>query len=392
MYNFKGFRITVVILFTTMAVACGGGGDGGGGGSSSGTTMTGVFKDANVAGLTYTSASYSGVTNAAGQYTYKEGEVTTFSLGAVVLGSVTGQGVVTPVHLVAGGSVDSTEVQNIVRFLIMLDEDGDPENGISISAAVQTTAGSWPSDLDFSLSESDFGDALESLAAECISADSGSHEVPSADDAQQHLEDSVRCAYSGAFRGTFAGSDQGRFGMIVDAQTGDVYGVAYSLTYDDITYMEGDMPMTLDQDMAFISGFVGTGATFEGELTSSDTLSGTWQDIDGPDHGTGSGSRIGGASDARYRFTAFFNGDGVGVASLDVDDYGNVTGVGYGPEETDLLTISGTVTGTTLSCTTSQGDVIVGTLDTDTGQLYGTWSNDGYSESGSFSGSGCRLN
>jgi hypothetical protein len=152
------------------------------------------------------------------------------------------------------------------------------------------------------------------------------------------------------------------------------------------------MPVTLDQDMAFISGFVGTGATFEGELTSADTISGTWEDISSSDNGTGSGSRIGGASDARYRFTAFFGGDGVGVVSLDVDDAGNVNGVGYGPEDTEVLTVSGTVSGTTLTATTSQGDVIEGTLNTSTGQLEGSWYHDAYGESGWFTGSGCRLN
>lgn len=393
MKKIKHLCNSAILLLVVMAVACGGGGDGGGGGSSSGSTMTGVFKDTNVAGLTYSSASFSGVTNAAGQYSYREGEVTTFSVGAVILGSVTSRGVVTPVHLVAGGTVDSTDVQNIVRFLLMIDDDGDPDNGITISTAVQTAAESWPTDLDFSLSESDFSDAIDSLATDCINADGGSHAIPSAYDAQEHLEGSVLCAYSGAFRGTFSGDDSGRFGIIVDAQTGDVYGAAYSLTYEDITYMEGDLPMTLDQDMAFISGFVDTGATFEGQLTSADTLSGTWEDIDTSDHGTGSGSRIGGASDALYRFTAFFNGDGVGIASMDVDDAGNVSGVAYSPEDNELLTISGTVTGSTLTCTSSQGDVIEGTLNTTTGVLYGTWRyGGGDTVSGSFNGSGCRLN
>ena len=37
---------------------------------------------------------------------------------------------------------------------------------------------------------------------------------------------------------------------------------------------------------------------------------------------------IGRATDARYRFTAFFDGDGVGVVALDVDDAGHVSEVG----------------------------------------------------------------
>ena len=50
----------------------------------------------------------------------------TFSVGGVALGTVAAEEVITPVDLVPDGTTDTPAVQNIVRFLMMLDDDGDP--------------------------------------------------------------------------------------------------------------------------------------------------------------------------------------------------------------------------------------------------------------------------
>jgi hypothetical protein len=95
-----------------------------------------VFVDSPVAGLHYETPTYSGTTNSAGEYNYLPGETVTFSVGGITFGSSLAGPVVSPLSLVSGAT-DPTDpvVTNIVRLLLTLDDDGDPNNGITISAA-----------------------------------------------------------------------------------------------------------------------------------------------------------------------------------------------------------------------------------------------------------------
>ncbi len=148
MYGKKILTLSVLALLLS---ACGGGG-----GSDSNnvntdpqtptpkpapTPSTGVFIDSPVAGLYYETATYSGTTNALGEYDYLPGETVTFSVGGIILGSSTAGPVVTPLTLV-NGATDATDpvVTNIVRLLLTLDDDGNPDNGITISAATAAAA------------------------------------------------------------------------------------------------------------------------------------------------------------------------------------------------------------------------------------------------------------
>jgi hypothetical protein len=381
----------LVLLIASTFLACGGGSSGGGSSPAGPTAATGVFKDSNVSGLQYlTSSGQSGTTDASGHYSYMTGDTVTFSVGGVTLGSATASGVVTPVDLVAGGSSSSTEVLNMVRFLMMLDSNGNPDDGIAISAGVQTAAGSW-ANLDFS--NPDFDTEVASLVTDCQYADSGAHTLPNASSAQSHLEASLRCAYSGAFKGTFAGSDNGTFGVIVDCQTGEVRGAAHSNTYDGLTEGYGTGIIDYDQSMAFITGFVDAGATFDGHLTTPNSMSGTWQDTYDSDHGTFSGARLGGAAEASYRYTGVaYNDDSStgGVMAMDVTD-GVITGIVYSIEDNSQYTISGTLSGSTISATTSNGVQISGTMNSDD-SFYGTWYNPADGDHGTFDGCGCQLN
>jgi hypothetical protein len=368
---------------------CGGSGGGGDDGSPTpGTTSAGYFKDNNVAGLTYTSGDQSGVTDANGRFTYEVGQSVTFSIGGVTIGSAAGKTVMTPVDLVSGGSSSTTAVQNIVRFLIMLDEDGDSENGISIAASVQETAAAW-SQVDFSTS--DLESEIGSIIADAASADGGSHTLPTAATAQTHLEATMRCSYAGAYQGTYTGDDRGIFGIMVDAKTGYASGVGYSTLWEDLFYLTGTTPMSYDQDLDFISGHTSTGASFEGSFSDSDAVSGNWSDPEEGDSGTFQGSRIGGAVNAVYRFTGTYSGDDNGLFAFDVDAQNNVTGVAYSILDDDLDNLTGTLSGTSLSITTDDGASASGTLDTSSGSLYGTWQGTG-GDSGTFTGAGCKLN
>ncbi|HAK52611.1 MAG TPA: hypothetical protein DCM54_12030 [Gammaproteobacteria bacterium] len=133
-----------------LATACGGGG----GDASIGLTLplTGILVDSPVSGVSYTSPSRTGITQANGEFFYREGDVVAFSLGATELGSATGRSQISRVEL-AGldtltvgnaeiGAVINDETsafQTTVNLAVLLqtfDADGDPENGIEVTAEI----------------------------------------------------------------------------------------------------------------------------------------------------------------------------------------------------------------------------------------------------------------
>ena len=70
----------------------------------------------------------SGVTDRVVQFAYEQGQAITFSVGRVTVGTVPmAKTLVTPVDLVGQGSGTSIRVLNVVRFLMMLDEDRNRE-------------------------------------------------------------------------------------------------------------------------------------------------------------------------------------------------------------------------------------------------------------------------
>ena len=135
------FKHLILILMLASLSACGGGGGDSPPPAPPVTASTGVFVDSTVAGLHYETPTFSGTTNSAGEYDFLPGETVTFSIGGIVLGSAAAGPVVTPLTLVSGAT-DPTDpkVTNIVRFLLTLDDDGNPNNGISISAATAAAA------------------------------------------------------------------------------------------------------------------------------------------------------------------------------------------------------------------------------------------------------------
>ena len=91
------------------------------------TALIGKFVDAPVAGLSYSTPSYSGETDANGQFKYKVGEQVTFKLGDLTIGSVDGTSIVTPKKF-----GNATKAANISYILQNLDTDGDAANDIII--------------------------------------------------------------------------------------------------------------------------------------------------------------------------------------------------------------------------------------------------------------------
>jgi hypothetical protein len=165
-----------------------------------GTAVSGVFRSDTVVGLGFVSGGHSGLTDKGGSFTYEEGQGITFSVGQVAIGLVpTAKTLVTPMDLVAQGTGTSNHVLNVVRFLMMLDQDGNANNGIQISAAVTAAAASWaPVDFD----TTDLPTALGPIIQQASTADGVSHVLPDAATAQAHLSTGFYCTHSGNYYGT----------------------------------------------------------------------------------------------------------------------------------------------------------------------------------------------
>lgn len=117
-----------------------------------GTCEIGVLRAGSaVSGVSYETPTYTGRTDADGMFAYKDGETVTFSLGDTSLGEALGKDDVTVFDLVPGAFALTTysaisralsqpchpfvQVLNRAVLLQTLDRDGDPDNGIEISAA-----------------------------------------------------------------------------------------------------------------------------------------------------------------------------------------------------------------------------------------------------------------
>jgi hypothetical protein len=389
------FKFFSSSLMMVALIACsGGGGDGGssGGGSQPGDIESGQFKDSNVSGLTYTSGDQVGITSFDGGFVYVVGEEVEFSLGGVSLGSTEGNKVITPIDLVNFGSSSEEAVLNRVRFLMMLDLDGDANNGIEISNEVQLAAINWA---DTNFSGQAFETSLAEYKASADIVDAVDHTIPTSQDAQDHVESTFYCVYSGVFKGSYSGGDSGEFGAFVDSQTGEMLAIAYSNNLQDYFLAAGENAVSPDYQASFLSGNSTTGATFSGVVDSPDTISGSWNNSFDAISGSFSGERFGGSYDAKYRFSGVFeevNGNDYGLYSIDVDSSNQATGTAYSVIYDELMSITGSESNGSFVATSSSGASISGFIDFNSLQLNGSWSQPSNGNSGTYSTTGCRLN
>ena len=358
------------------------------GGSDKIKVAQGKFKDSgNTSGVSYQSGEQLGITGAEGSFSYEVGNTVIFSIGKVILGETRGKAVIRPVDLVPNGNFDSIKVQNIVRFLMMLDEDNNPNTGINISNNVQVIAKTW-SPIDFA--SQNFEDDLVTIIANVVSVEEKVHTLPNAVIAKNHLKSAFLCDYAGAYKGTFSGSDKGSFGAFVDAITGKVTGLAYSTDTQQSMTVKSTSPIDHSNKMAFVAGTTSSGAVFKGSFTSTDALTGTW--TNDTLNGNFSGKRVGGDADANYRFTAIYKGSDNGLISFDLDKNDGITGVAYSMPQDKLSPLSGTLNKTKLNAVISNNTTLTATLDIATGKISGGWMNTEEGLFGTLEGTGCRLN
>ena len=136
---------------------------------------TGQFIDSAVEGLIYKTATQSGTTDSQGRFSYLDGEKVTFSIGALELPEVTTGQTITPMDVMKTSSLHDGKVQNLARLLQTLDEDENPENGITIKSDLLTG-----------------GAAFDSWADETAVSDLVTRELVAKDKAFKHLSASMQ--------------------------------------------------------------------------------------------------------------------------------------------------------------------------------------------------------
>ena len=274
------------ILATTLALvlaACGGGGGSDGTGSTGGTGGTGgsggtggvggsggtggtggntptpskgIFLDSAVAGIHYETATQSGETDAEGRFNYLPGETVTFSIGGIVLPAVAASDTVTPLMVFETNDFTDQRVVNLGRLLQSLDDDGDLENGIQVTAEARSAATGVAIDLNVPAGTFETNTQVINLLA----AGGGSPTLVSEEDAIAHMQE--QAGKNGlSIVGTWyvnEGSEfvvtvtflaDGHYMLVEDGEDGDESGgpgVEYgTYTWDPVS---GDLAATVTTD------------------------------------------------------------------------------------------------------------------------------------------------
>jgi hypothetical protein len=293
----------------------------------------------------------------------------------------------------------------------MLDNDGDPTNGIEISQAVQDIAQNW-SQVDFTTTDLDT--ALVSIISDVNSVDSPPvHALPDDATAKAHMETSLLCTYSGAFQGQSAGDDSGPFGFIVEANpnrttVGMMSGFMFSniqnkiLTVNGLTPMAFDNPGTLAQPAS--STIDGRNITMR--YSSLDSVDGNWSEFQGTGFGTFSGGRIGTGQDQIWHFVGKYLPDAThpewdeGIFSFSFlgNDQDSISGDTFSMNDATQYAYTGVLAGgSTVDATSADGKQWAGLAVTNPasaayGVTSGTWTDTNSGQNGSFQGTGCKRN
>lgn len=206
------------LLLTLVLTACGGGG----GAAPVATVSQGKFIDSAVEGMTYTSGKETGLTNTEGLFSYETGKTVTFSIGDIVIGTANGSATVTPLQLFIGSTNEfNAFVTNMVRFLMTIDDDHDPSNGIQITQEIRDAAAGMS--IDFRVSPTQFtsDSNVVSVVDTLTTASSlGNQGLVSVAAAQTHFGDTLLSLLVGTYSGTFAGDDRGTWNMTISANGG----------------------------------------------------------------------------------------------------------------------------------------------------------------------------
>jgi hypothetical protein len=365
-----------------------------------GDVQEGNFKGTNVSGLRFVSGAESGLTDPLGRYRCETGNTVTFFVGSVELGTMQCSTLASAPALAGSGALDDPAAMNLASFLLVLDGDENPDNGITISEDLQTMAASWPA-IDFAAV--DFGAELAVPLSDIMSVE---QRMPFAlwttpDLVRQVVEESLSCAYSGAFIGGTAGEAIAPVALTVTRDTliRDADSVVWTIwdVEDGITRgTYGRLELAVRP--RFDTTAVNDSIPVDGIYGSPDAIDGSWRLAGTAANlaGTYAANRIGGDPAAQTRMSGEFYTDDGGLGVLALDITGNaITGVAFEGFEGVVYTITGTLEGDDVTLTAvGGGETIRGTGE--------VWARDRFGLvkglsgdigiGGTFFANGCRLN
>lgn len=177
-------NLSPTCLTLLLLTACGGSSDDSDGNTSQ--ILTGVFIDSAVSGLNYATSTQSGVTSLEGEFQYLAGESITFSVGQLELPAVIGAPTITPLDLFNTDMLTDNRVVNLSSLLQGLDDNSNPDDGISISAAA-TVAAPTSTEVDFDVNRDEF---VQNVAIINLVSANGT-DLPGEFDAVRHLQESL---------------------------------------------------------------------------------------------------------------------------------------------------------------------------------------------------------
>lgn len=200
-FTLRALPVLGLLSFSTVLMSvCLSGCSGSGSSSDDGDSLqTGTFIDSPVEGLSFSTGSTEGRTDAEGTFSYRQGENVDFSIGQLQLGSANGAAVISPKDLVPDAQDSSDpEAINLARLLQSLDADGNLRNGIQLVEELQESIDTFLAQnpaFDLSLdSNENFEIAANTLLAHLNSQDvfsNGDRQLRDRLNAWLHLQDSL---------------------------------------------------------------------------------------------------------------------------------------------------------------------------------------------------------
>lgn len=225
---FKLFiQILFVFAFSVSLFGCSSGGSDVNPESTNEVIKTGIIVDSPVENISFNTPTQAGTTNTNGEFTYKQGEMVTFSIGAMVFPPVIAVEVITPLTLAGASSIFDQQATNIARLMQSLDEDGDPLNGITIPSLAALIA----TEVDFNVDTTIFENNPDVIN---LVANSGAVNVTlvSVVEAQAHVTDTLFNMTSNA------GGDEGTLVPFEPVQ------ISSGITYPGTISAFGIMPLS----------------------------------------------------------------------------------------------------------------------------------------------------
>ncbi len=180
---------------------------------------TGRFVDSPVSGMLYgCDEGLSGSTGFNGSFHYAtEDCVISFSVGSIVLGSAPAGSLVTPLDFVPNAE-DETHPQiiNRVRFLMTLDEDNEPENGIRINNRVHSITQGIGLSFKQSVRAFESDPILLNIVDKLAARDPEFPGLVTEEDAKAHFRKSLLSLLAGGYIGFMSGDVEGAWSFTVE--------------------------------------------------------------------------------------------------------------------------------------------------------------------------------